>query len=91
MEKSTNQIQAELIRYYQQKDALTPQKESYLQLNNVEGYNITMLHYEETITTLRNQLKKRNPFRLQEIDTKRANDITVKGAIEIGKASKKAC
>lgn len=91
MQKSENQLAVELIRYYQQKEALTTQKEDYKKLNNLFGFNNTMLHYNETIVKLRKLLNESNPKRLEEIDIKRANDCTVTGAVEIGSQSQSHC
>lgn len=77
MQKSENQIIVELIRYYQQKDALKKQEETY---NNPISYVQLMNFYDENIVTYRKQLNEINPEKLTEIDTQRANDITVRGA-----------
>ena len=84
MQKSENRITVEIIRYYQQLEALKPKKQEYINLKNAEGYTSLLRFYHEKIQTLRKQLDEINPDRLQEIDTQRANDCTIKGDIEVG-------
>ena len=88
MRKSENQIAVELIRYYQQKQALKAQEKTY---NNPRSFVNLMGFYNEKINSLRTQLNGLNKERLQEIDTQRSNDCTVKGAVEFKKQSNTTC
>ncbi|SOS48418.1 hypothetical protein [Tenacibaculum dicentrarchi] len=76
--KTENRIAVELIRYYQQQEALTANKEEYT------SFALAILNskYTYEIIRLRILLNEKNPKRLQEIDTKRANEITVTKGIE---------
>ncbi|MCD8431012.1 hypothetical protein LNJ06_12620 [Tenacibaculum finnmarkense genomovar ulcerans] len=76
--KTENRIAVNLIRYYQQQEALEANKEKYT------GIALALLNskYTYEITKLRILLNEKNPKRLQEIDSKRANEITVTKGIE---------
>lgn len=77
MIQSENSIAAELIRYYQQKEALQiGLKTEFTKAQRTE----TLVFYNWKIKSLRKQLNEINPARLQEIDTQRANDCTVTNA-----------
>lgn len=78
--KSENRISVELIRYYQQKDALLTQKSEYEDLNNITAYKNLLSFYSEKIETLKKQLYEINPEKLKKIEQQRANDCTVNGA-----------
>lgn len=90
MKRSENQITVALIKYYQQKKALQNLLEEYKNLNNLKGYNNTLMFYNENITTLRKQLNEINPTKLQEIDAQRTNNRTVKGSENITNRSVKS-
>lgn len=75
--KTENQIAVELIKYYQQEQAL---REATEWDNNPEGKENTLNFYKGKIETLRKKLNEISPKRLQEIDTQRANDCTVNEA-----------
>jgi hypothetical protein len=90
MKRSENQITVTLIKYYQQKKALQNLLEEYKNLNNLKGYNNTLMFYNENITTLRKQLNEINPTKLQEIDAQRTNNRTVKGSENITNRSVKS-
>ena len=72
---SENSIVVSLIKYYEQKEAL--EKNSELDFTE-NGKQTTIDFYNEKITSLRKQLHGINPRKLQEIDTQRNNDCTVK-------------
>jgi hypothetical protein len=79
-----DQIADELTQYYSQKKAL----ENNLSLGFTEnGKESTLTFYKEKINALRSKLNEINPKRLQEIDSERANDCTIKGEFEIGRQS----
>lgn len=63
--KSENMLSVELLRYYQQKNALKLQEEEY---NNPISFVRLMQFYNEKINSLRKQLHEKAPSKLQEID-----------------------
>ncbi|WP_233898328.1 hypothetical protein [Tenacibaculum piscium] len=78
MEYSENRIAVELIKYYQQQEALKANKKEYTNTS----FAILNSKYTLEIMRLRILLDEKNPKRLQEIDTKSANEITVTEGIE---------
>ncbi|ALU74322.1 hypothetical protein AUW17_05270 [Tenacibaculum dicentrarchi] len=76
--KIENRIAVDLIRYYQQQEALIANKKEYTGV----AFALLNCKYTYEIERLRILLNEKNPKRLQEIDTKRANEITVTKGIE---------
>lgn len=74
---SANKLATELIRYYQQKDALETQLPEYEKLNNLKGYNTTMAFYNDKINSLKVQLHETDSERLSRIEEQREANKTV--------------
>jgi hypothetical protein len=75
---SENKLTIELIRYYQQKDALV----KIMEQNPIENSTntITLNFYNEKINSLRSSLKKEFPERLTQIDIKRKDGGTIRAS-----------
>jgi hypothetical protein len=73
---SENKLTIELIRYYQQKEALV----KIMEQNPIENSTntITLNFYNEKINSLRGSLKKEFPERIAKIDKQRKDDCTTK-------------
>lgn len=75
---SGNKLFTELIRYYQQLEALLIADDW-----SADTKENTKAFYTEKIESLRKQCHEANPKRLAEIDTRRENNCTVNEAIQI--------
>lgn len=85
--RSENIVAAELIRYFQQKDALLSNKIDEI---NPKSKADTLEFYDYKINELKKQLHEINPERLAKIEQQRINDTTVVGAEIIDSRSNKA-
>lgn len=74
----TNKLSVELIRYYQQREALEIEKQKGAISNST--YDTTVKFYDYKINSLRKQIDERDPEKLRKIDANRANDLTVNEA-----------
>jgi hypothetical protein len=75
---SENKLTIELIRYYQQKDALAAIMEENPAENSTN--TITLNFYNDQISNLRSSLKKEFPERLTQIDIQRKDGGTIRAS-----------
>jgi hypothetical protein len=76
MPETANQLSIELIRYYQQKDALVLIMDENPLLNDTN--KITLNFYNDKIKSLRSRLKTKHPERLAKIDAQRKDDSAIR-------------
>jgi hypothetical protein len=83
IKQTANTLTIELIRYFQQKDALVAIMDENPLENNTN--NITLNFYNDKIKALRSTIKKEFPEKLIQIDSQRKDDCPAPESEHINK------